>query len=411
MIRPGGFRFKNKAFAATVRPAMPRAPKKPSAAGSFARPGQAVPADDSRLARGRVRVGARFTAAPSLAHLPESYAATLEEIKRHLQQARVRAVLAANPIVIEAYWQTGKIILARQQEAASGAKVIDRLAADLKQAFPDMSGLSARNLLAMKVFAREFPDGPIAQQVVAQLPWGHVLQVMQRIKDPVARDFYIREALTHGWSRSILEMQIQGQLHLRAGKAQNNFALSMPPADSDLAAQLFKDPYLFDFLGTADPRREAEVEQSLVDHIQKFLLELGAGFAFVGRQVHLEIGDQDYFLDLLFYHLKLRRYVVIELKARDFEPGDVGQLNLYRAAVDDLLRHPDDQPTIGLLLCKGKDRLVVEYALRGLDQSIAVAAWQTQLSKSLPEEFQGSLPTIAEIEAELASEIPPEPPN
>jgi predicted nuclease of restriction endonuclease-like (RecB) superfamily len=366
-----------------------------------------VPADDSRLARGRAREGARFTAAPPLAHLPESYAATLEEIKRHLQQARVRAVLAANPIVIEAYWQTGRIILERQREQGWGAKVIDRLAADLKQAFPGMSGLSARNLLAMKVFAREFPDGPIAQQVVAQLPWGHVLQVMQRIKDPAARDFYIREALTHGWSRSILEMQIQGHLHLRSGKSQNNFALTLPPADSDLATQIFKDPYLFDFLGTADPRREAEVEQALVDHIQKFLLELGAGFAFVGRQVHLEIGDHDYFLDLLFYHLKLRRYVVIELKARDFEPGDVGQLNLYRAAVDDLLRHPDDQPTIGLLLCKGKDRLVVEYALRGLDQSIAVAAWQTQLTESLPEEFQGSLPTIAEIEAELAGEISP----
>jgi predicted nuclease of restriction endonuclease-like (RecB) superfamily len=202
-------------------------------------------------------------------------------------------------------------------------------------------------------------------------------------------------------------MQIQGHLHLRSGKSQNNFALTLPPADSDLATQIFKDPYLFDFIGTADPRREAEVEQALVDHIQKFLLELGAGFAFVGRQVHLEIGDHDYFLDLLFYHLKLRRYVVIELKARDFEPGDVGQLNLYRAAVDDLLRHPDDQPTIGLLLCKGKDRLVVEYALRGLDQSIAVAAWQTQLTESLPEEFQGSLPTIAEIEAELAGEISP----
>jgi len=175
----------------------------------------------------------------------------------------------------------------------------------------------------------------------------------------------------------------------------------MPPADSDMAAQLFKDPYLFDFLGTADPRREAEVEQALVDHIQKFLLELGAGFAFVGRQVHLEVGDDDFYLDLLFYHLKLRRYVVIELKARAFVAGDAGQINLYRAAVDDLLRHPDDQPTIGLLLCKGKNKLVVEYALSGLEQSIAVADWKTQLTETLPPEFQGSLPTIEEIEAEL----------
>ncbi len=360
--------------------------------------------DDSRLSRGRTRPDAIFPVAPTAASLPESYATTLQEIKTHLRNARVRAVLAANPIVIEAYWHTGKIILARQQEAAWGAKVIDRLAADLQEAFPDTDGLSSRNLLAMKVFAREFPDGPIAQQPVAQLPWGHVLQIMQRIKDPAARDFYIRESLAHGWSRSIMEIQIQNQLHLRAGKALNNFAITMPPADSDMATQLFKDPYLFDFLGTADPRREAEVDQSLVDHIQKFLLELGTGFAFVGRQVRLEVGDEDYSLDLLFYHLKLRRYVVIELKARAFTPGDVGQLNLYLSAVDDLLRHPDDQPTIGLLLCRKKNRLVAEYALRGLDQSIAVAAWQTQLTESLPEALRSSLPTIDEIEAELANE-------
>lgn len=365
------------------------------------------PAATVRLSRGRTREGAVFPVAPSLATLPKSYASALEAIKTHLRSARVRAVLAANPVVIEAYWHTGRIILARQQEAAWGAKVIDRLAADLRAEFPAMSGLSARNLLAMKVFAREFPDGPIAQQPVAQLPWGHVLQIMQRLKDPTTRSFYIREALARGWSRSILELQIQNQLHLRAGRAQNNFALTMPPADSDLAGQLFKDPYLFDFLGTADPRREAEVEQALLDHIQKFLLELGTGFAFVGRQVPLEVGGEDYPLDLLFYHLKLRRYVVVELKARAFTPGDVGQLNLYLSAVDDLLRHPEDQPTIGLLLCRKKNRLVAEYALRGLDQSIAVAAWQTRLTESLPQELRGSLPTIEEIEAELAHDPSP----
>lgn len=358
-----------------------------------------------RGSRGRTREGALFTAAPSKSGLPAGYARTLQDIKAHLRSARVRAVLAANPIVIEAYWHTGKIILRRQSEAAWGAKVIDRLAADLREEFPDMGGLSARNLLAMKIFAREFPEGPIAQQPVAQLPWGHVLQIMQRLKAPAAREFYIREAIAHGWSRSSLETQIQGQLHLRAGKAVNNFALTMPPAESDMAAQLFKDPYLFDFLGTADPRREAEVEQALVDHVQRFLLELGSGFAFVGRRVHLEVGGDDFDLDLLFYHLRLRRYVVIELKARAFEPGDVGQLNLYRAAVDDLLRHADDQPTIGLLLCRGKNTLVVEYALSGLDKSIAVADWKKQITETLPAEFQGSLPTIAEIEAELAGKL------
>jgi predicted nuclease of restriction endonuclease-like (RecB) superfamily len=289
--------------------------------------------EEPRISRGRTRSEAIFPVAPPASALPETYAATLQEIKTHLRNARIRAILAANPVVIEAYWHTGKIILARQQEAAWGTKVIDRLAADLHEAFPDMGGLSSRNLLAMKIFAREFPSGPIAQQPVAQLPWGHVLQIMQRAKAPAARDFYIRETLTHGWSRAILEIQIQNQLHLRVGKAQNNFALTMPPAESDMAAQLFKDPYLF------------------------------------------------------------------------------LQLNLYLSAVDDLLRHPDDQPTIGLLLCRKKNRLVAEYALRGLDQSIAVAAWQTQLTESLPEELRGSLPTIKEIEAELAGDLPPESPQ
>lgn len=373
-------------------PAKPRKPAKPHA-------------EEPRLSRGRARDGAIFPVAPTALSLPATYAATLREIKTHLRSARIRAVLAASPMVIEAYWHTGKIILARQQEAAWGARVIDRLAADLQQEFPDMGGLSSRNLLSMKLFAEAFPHGPIAKQPVSQLPWGQTIRLLQMVKDPAARDFYIRETLAHGWSRALLEIQIRNQLHLRAGQAQNNFARTMPPADSDLAAQLFKDPYLFDFLGTADPRREAEVEQALVDHLQKFLLELGTGFAFVGRQVRLEVGDADFPIDLLFYHLELRRYVVIELKARAFTPGDVGQLNLYLSAVDDLLRHPHDQPTIGLLLCREKNKLVAEYALRGLDQSIAVAQWQTQLTESLPVELRGSLPSIEEIEAELANDL------
>ncbi len=291
------------------------------------------PSEEPRLSRGRTRPGAIFPVPPPASALPETYAATLQEIKTHLRNARIRAILAANPVVIEAYWHTGKIILARQQEAAWGAKVIDRLAADLQEAFPDMGGLSSRNLLSMKLFAEAFPEDPIAKQPVSQLPWGQIIRLIQMVKDPAARDFYIRETLTHGWSRAILETQIQNQLHLRSGKAQNNFALTMPPADSDMAAQLFKDPYLF------------------------------------------------------------------------------LQLNFYLAAVDDLLRHPDDQPTIGLLLCRKKNKLVAEYALRGLDQSIAVAAWQTQLTETLPEELRGSLPTIEEIEAELAGDLPPESPK
>ena len=363
-----------------------------------------VPAPPPRLSRGRIREGAMLPVAPPRASLPAGYTSLLADIKKHLVQARLRTVLAANVALIRAYWHIGHTILARQKTEGWGARVIDRLAADLQEAFPDMSGMSSRNLLSMKLFAEAFPEGPIAKQPVSQLPWGQIIRLLQMVKAPAAREFYIRETLTHGWSRSILEIQIQNQLHLRAGKAQNNFAATLPPADSDLAGQIFKDRYLFDFLGTADPRREREVEQALVDHIQKFLLELGAGFAFVGRQVHLEVGGTDSYLDLLFYHLKLRRYVVVELKAVPFEPGFAGQMNFYLSAVDDLLRHPDDAPTIGLLLCKSKTKLEVEYALRGLDKSIAVSDWQTRLTETLPRELRGSLPTIAEIEAELAGE-------
>lgn len=215
------------------------------------------------------------------------------------------------------------------------------------------------------------------------------------------REWYMSQSILYGWSRSILAAQISGQSYERQGKAVSNFVTTLPPADSDMAVQVFKDPYLFDFLGTADPRREREVEQALVDHVQKFLLELGNGFAFVGRQVQLEVGDSDFFVDLLFYHLKLRCYVVVELKVVPFDPAFVGTLNLYLSAADDLLRHPDDQPTIGLLLCRSKNRLVVEYALRDFNKPMGVADWETQISRSLPEEFAASLPSIEEFEAEL----------
>jgi predicted nuclease of restriction endonuclease-like (RecB) superfamily len=362
-------------------------------------------ARETHLSRGRTRPEAIFPVPPAASTLPASYSATLQEIKDHLRSARIRAVLVANPMVIEAYWQTGMTILARQQESGWGAKVINRLASDLQAEFPDMSGLTRRNLFSMRAFAEAFPDIQMVKQTVSQLPWGQIIRLIQMVKDPATREFYIRETLAHRWSRSMLEIQIKNQLHLRAGKAQNNFSLSIPPADSDMATQLFKDPYLFDFLGTADLRREAEVEQALVDHIHNFLLELGAGFAYVGRQVQLEVGGEDFPIDLLFYHLKLRSYVVIELKARAFTPGDVGQLNLYLSAVDDLLRHPDDQPTIGLLLCRKNNKLVAEYALRGLDQSIAVAEWQTRLTDTLPDDLRSSLPTIEEIEAELSGDF------
>ena len=242
------------------------------------------------------------------------------------------------------------------------------------------------------------------QEVLAQIPWHHHIALLEKCGSPEERIWYARKSAAQGWSHNILTLQIEAHLHERQEKAVTNFGATLPPAESDMAAQIFKDPYLFDFLGTADPRREREVEQALIDQIQRFLLELGAGFAFVGRQVHLEFASHDFYLDLLFYHLKLRCFVVVELKAVPFDPGFVGTMNMYLSAVDDLLRHPDDKPSIGLLLCRSKSKLIVEYALRGFKKPIGVADWETRLVKRLPKELRGSLPTVEEIETELTRE-------
>jgi predicted nuclease of restriction endonuclease-like (RecB) superfamily len=359
-------------------------------------------APEARLARGRVRAeGATFPVAPPRSELPKGYAETLGDIKQRIQRERLRVVMAANSAMVLLYWDIGRVILERQEREGWGAKVIDRLSADLREAHPEMRGLSARNLKYMRSFAAAWPDRAIVQEPLARLPWYHQIALLEKLGSADERLWYARAAARAGWSHNILAMQIQGRAKERAGKAITNFAAALPPEGSDMAAQVFKDPYLFDFLGTADPRREREVEQALVDHIQKFLIELGVGFAFVGRQVRLEVGDQDFVLDLLFYHLKLRAFVVIELKAGAFKPEHAGKMNFYLSAVDDLLRHPDDKPTIGLLLCKEKDKMVVEYALRDVAKPIGVAQWETRLVESLPEGLRGSLPTVEQIEAEL----------
>ncbi len=357
-----------------------------------------------RKARGCQRQDATFPVPPARGELPESYAAALGEIKSLIRTERLRVVMAANAAMILLYWDIGKAILERQKNEGWGAKVIDRLSSDLRETFPDMKGLSPRNLKYMRSFAAAWPNQQFVQEALAQITWYHNIALLEKITDPQTRLWYARMTRENGWSRNILAIQIETEAHKRHGKAITNFTYTLPPADSDMATQVFKDPYVFDFLGTADPRREREIEQALVDHIQRFLLELGTGFAFVGRQVHLEVGDNDFYLDLLFYHLKLRCYVVVELKAVAFDPGFVGTLNLYLSAVDDLLRHSDDKPTIGLLLCKSKNRLVVEYALRGFQKPIGVAGWETMLVESLPSEFKGNLPTVEEIEAELMRE-------
>lgn len=373
-------------------------PKKPA-------PSKTRPAATERQQRGRVDRSAMFPVAASAAEMPADYAAWLAEIKGRIHGERLRLVLASNSAMILLYWEIGQRILQKQAEQGYGTKVVDRLAADLRDAFPDMKGFSPRNLKYMRAFAAAWPERELVQQTAAQVPWFHNCLLLDRVQDADTRQWYIAAARREGWSRNILGLQIEGQAHLRHGKAQNNFPATLPPHDSDMAVQVFKDPYLFDFLGTDAPRREAELERGLIEHIQKFLLELGQGFAFVGRQVHLEIGDDDFYLDLLFYHLKLRCYVVIELKARKFEPGDGAQLGMYMTAVDRLLAHPDDKPTLGLLLVREKNRVLVEYALGGSSQPISVAEWETQLTRALPSELKGSLPSIEEIEAELSGDI------
>ncbi|MBF0502787.1 MAG: DUF1016 family protein [Candidatus Riflebacteria bacterium] len=333
--------------------------------------------------------------------MPANYGELLQELKERIGRERLRTILAANTSMILMYWDIGQSILKRQGQEGWGAHVIDRLSMDLRKSFPSMCGFSPRNLKYMRAFATAWPDITIVQRVVAQLPWRQNIALIERLKKPDLRVWYAEQTILHGWSKDILTLQIEKMAHERHGKAITNFPLTLPPSDSDMAAQVFKDPYLFDFIGTADARREREVEVALVTHIQQFLLEMGTGFAFVGRQVHLEIGDHDYYIDLLFYHLKLRCFVVVELKAVPFEPGFVGQLNLYLSAVDDLLRHPDDKPTIGLLLCRSKNKMVVEYALRDLRKPIGVASWETKIVKSLPKELRGTLPTIEELEREL----------
>ena len=363
------------------------------------------PEDQGRRVLGRSIAGASFPVPPSVDELTTGYPILLEELKNRIGIERVRATFAANASMLLLYWDIGQAILIRQANEGWGAKVIDRLSTDLRNAFPDMRGLSARNLKYMRTFSEVWPKRAIVQEVLAQLPWYQNLALLEKLDTPDDRLWYAAKTLEHGWSRNILVLQIQSQLHKRQGKAITNFPSALPPVESDMAAQVFKDQYLFDFLGTADPRREREVEQALVNHVQKFLLELGAGFAFVGKQMPLEVGEKDFLVDLLFYHLKLRCFVVVELKSVPFDPAFIGQLNLYLSAVDDLLRHSDDLPTIGLLLCKGKDQLVVEYALRNFQKPIGVADWETQIVSSLPEGLKGSLPSIEEIEAELAGDL------
>lgn len=333
--------------------------------------------------------------------LPKNYKAVLEAVKARIRAAQLAAAQAVNRELVTLYWHIGREIIERQAKEGWGSKVVERLAEDLHREFPDMSGLSERNLNYMRFFAEAYPEPSILQQPVAKLPWGHNVLLLTKVKKPEHRHWYAQATVANGWSRAVLDAQIATHAHRRQGKAITNFKRRLPAERSDLAQQTLKDPYTFEFLGIADDIRERDLEKALVDHIQKVLVELGTGFAFVGRQVMLKVGRKEFKVDLLFYHLRLRCFIVVDLKMEAFEPEHAGKMNFYLTAVDEQLRHADDKPSIGLLLCKDNDNLVVEYALRDVGKPIGVAEWRTRLVSDLPRRLRGALPSVQEIEQEL----------
>ncbi|MDZ4290172.1 MAG: PDDEXK nuclease domain-containing protein [Prosthecobacter sp.] len=362
----------------------------------------------------------------------------LTDIKGRVRQAQHKAALSANAEMILMYWDIGRMIAARQEQEGWGASVIPRLAVDLKNELPEEKGFSERNIKRMLRFYREYSEvttkvpqavallqdvgnqasaivpqpvaqlvtaaaNPVLQQAVAQIPWGHNIALIEKIKDLPTRLWYAWQTLEHGWSRETLTVQIKNRAHERQGTAITNFSSTLPPVHASLASGLLKDPYLFDFLTLEEPFHERELETGLLVHIQKFLLELGQGFAFVGRQYRLAVSDRDFYLDLLFYHLNLRCFVVVDLKKGDFKPEHAGKMNFYCSVIDDQLRHPQDQPTLGLILCQTKDRILAEYALRDIHKPIGIADYE--FTRALPTELASSLPSIEAIEAELSGDL------
>jgi predicted nuclease of restriction endonuclease-like (RecB) superfamily len=342
-----------------------------------------------------------FPMPESLVNLPSAYPNFIAELKNKIAKERLKTVISANVSMLLLYWEIGNSILKQQQKEGWGTKVIDRMSYDLKQEFPAMKGFSPRNLKYMRKFAETWQNYEIVQRTVAQIPWRSNIVLMDKLKNPETRLWYANKTVELGLGKDMLIFQIESQLHIREGNATTNFKEALPPIQSDMAQQVIKDPYIFDFVGNDAHLRELELEKNLLQHIQKFLLELGQGFAFVGKQVHLELGGKDFYVDLLFYHLKLRCYVVVELKTGEFKPGYISKLNMYINVVNDVLKHEKDKETIGLLLVKNKNKLVVEYSLAGFKNPIGVSNWENEIVKSLPKEFKSNLPTIEEIENQL----------
>jgi predicted nuclease of restriction endonuclease-like (RecB) superfamily len=353
-----------------------------------------------------------------------TYKSWIVELKSKVRTSQLKAAIAVNSALIEFYWELGKNI--SEKQTAWGTKFLEHVSNDLRQEFPEMKGFSVTNLKYCKLFYeyilirpqlgdelvnRENLNSPqlgdelrtdIANHSITQIPWGHIKLIITKLKDSTVANYYIKQTITNGWSRDVLDLQIKSNLHKRQGNSVNNFETTLPKPLSDLANQTLKDPYIFDFLNLDTQYRERDIEKQLIQHIKKFLLELGKGFAFIGSQYNLQIAKQDYFLDLLFYHTKLKCYVVIELKNTRFIPEFAGKLNFYLSAVDSLIKDENDNPTIGILLCKDKNNVEAEFALRGMQKPMGVS--EIKLVEQLPENLKASLPTIEELEAELKNE-------
>ena len=332
--------------------------------------------------------------------ISDEYELWLKELKQKVGSAQIKAAVSVSVELNLLYWDIGLSIHQKQENLGWGSKVIDQLSKDLSASFPGVKGFSSRNLKYMRSFAIAYPDRLIVQQLVAQIPWGHNTQLINKLDSQEERLWYIKKVIEHGWSRSVLMHQLDSGLLQRQGSAVTNFGATLPFPHSELANETLKDPYIFDFLTVGEKALEKDIESNLIEHISKFLLELGSGFAYVGKQYNLTVGESEYYLDLLFFHITLNCYVVIELKTTEFDPRDAGQLNFYMSAIDGELKQSFHNPTVGLLLCKDKDHLVVEYALKNIGAPIGVS--QYQLTKAIPESLKGKLPTVEELEMGLS---------
>lgn len=333
--------------------------------------------------------------------LPGDYPDFLKELKAKIKARQTRAMLAMNQEMISLYWEIGQQIVQRQEQSGWGDAILTQIEQDLKREMPDLQGFSRRNLYRMRMLYLTYrSQGEFVPQLVAQIPWGHNTVLMEKVKNPIERDWYIAQTLEHGWSRNILLQQIESNLYARQAslKKSHNFEQTLPDPQSDLVEQALKDPYIFDFLTLRQGAREREIQAGLVEKIRDFLVELGSGFAFMGSEYPLRVSNQDFFLDLLFYHYRLRCLVVIDLKIGEFKPEDAGKMNFYLSALDDQVKHPDDRPSVGIILCRTKDKLIADYALRDLNKPIGVSTYH--LGK-LPPELQAELPTVEQLQQAL----------